>query len=154
MKKSLHEGQYVRIDENAESAIPELPAFLAPPTNAPAYHGFPLLAGSELEGFTFGTITDPNGPTPASWGDAFVVAPDGSRAGIVWQAKGNPTPVVCAPSTGRWGVYAFRFIEPVRSDRELIRNLHAVLPQLKAYYALALINYPQSTNGGAFPPEA
>lgn len=154
MKQPLHEGQRVRVDENAESASPELPAFLAPPMNAPAYHGFPLLEGSELEGFKFGAITEPNGMEPASWGDAFVVAPDGSRAGIVWQADGSPMPVVCAPSLGRWGVYAFRFKEPVRSEQDLIRNLHAVLPQLKAYYAVALTDHPESTNGGSLPPEA
>jgi len=154
MKQPLHERQQVRVDESAESAQPELPAFLAPPKNAPAYHGFPLLDGSELEGFKFGAITEPNGAEPASWGDAFVVAPDGSRAGIVWQAKGKPTPVVCAPSPGRWGVYAFRFTEPIRSEQDLVRNLHSVLPQLKAYYSAALINHPESTNGGSIPAEA
>ena len=154
MNDPLHQGQRVRVDDAAESALPDLPAFLAPPNNAPAYHGFPLLVGSKIEGFEFGTITEPNGEEPASWGDAFIVAPDGSRAGIVWQASGDPTPVLCAPSPGRWGVYAFRFTEPVRSEQDLIRNLHSVLPELKAYYSAALTNHPESTNGGSLHAEA
>jgi hypothetical protein len=140
------QGQSVRIDPLAKSADSSLPAFIAIPKGAPVYHGFPLLAHSEKEGFSFGVITEPNGETPASWGDAFVVAPDGSRAGIVWQAEGEPSPVVCAPSPGRWGVYAFRFRRPVHNEQDLIGNLHEVLPQLKAFYAAALVEHPESTN--------
>jgi hypothetical protein len=146
MKERKPQGQSIRVDPLAESANPSLPAFIAIPKGAPAYHGFPLLAHSEKEGFYFGVITEPNGETPASWGDAFVVAPDGSRAGIVWQAEGEPSPVVCPPSPGRWGVYAFRFRRPVRNEQDLIENLHEVLPQLKAFYAAALIDNPESTN--------
>lgn len=103
MSKPPRKGQRVRVDESAESALPDVPAFLAPPKNTTVYHGFPLLEGSEKEGFKFGAITEPNGAKPATWGDAFVVAPDGSRAGIVWQATGDPPPVVCEPGPGRWG---------------------------------------------------
>ena len=142
------QGQPVRVDPLAGSTNPNLPAFIAAPKGAPAYYGFPLLSNSEKEGFSFGVITEPNGNVPASWGDAFVVAPDGSRAGIVWQAQGEPEPVVCEPSPGRWGVYAFRFSHPVRSEQDLIENLHEVLPQLKAFYAAALREHPESTNGG------
>ena len=66
MNNPLHQGQQVRVDDAAKSAVPDLPAFLAPPKNAPVYHGFPLLDGSELEGFKFGAITEPNGEEPAS----------------------------------------------------------------------------------------
>jgi hypothetical protein len=146
MRERERQGQSVRVDPLAESANPSLPAFIAIPKGAPVYHGFPLLAHSEKEGFSFGVITEPSGETPASWGDAFVVAPDGSRAGIVWQAEGEPSPIVCSPSPGRWGVYAFRFHRPVRNEQDLIENLHAVLPQLKAFYAAALVEHPESTN--------
>jgi hypothetical protein len=87
----------------------------------------------------FGVITDPKG---ANWGDAYVIAPDGSRAGIVWITDEDPKPVVCEPEPGRWGVYAFRFERPMESDHDLIRNLHAVLPQLKAYFAAARARFP------------
>ena len=89
MNEHTPKGQPVRVDEAAESADPELPAFIARPPDAPVYHGFPLLENSEYEGFIFGTITDPNG---AEWGDAYVIAPNGSRAGIVWSiGRGEPT---------------------------------------------------------------
>jgi len=148
MREREFEGQSVRVDPSAESADPSLPPFISTPEGAPVYHGFPLLANSEKEGFSFGVITEPNGTTPATWGDAFVVAPDGSRAGVVWQAEGEPMLVLCKPSPGRWGVYAFRFQHPVLNERDLIQNLHEVLPQLKALYAAALVEYPESTNGG------
>ncbi len=138
MKSSWETGHTVRIDDAAESARPDLPAFLAAPEIAPAYHGFPLLANSEKDGFAFGVITEPVG---AHWGDAFVVAPDGSRAGIVWQTEGDPEPIVCAPSPGRWGVYAFRFTSP-SSEQDLIRQLHSVLPELKRYYLTVVSRHP------------
>ena len=117
-------------DPTAETADPNLPPSIAIPKGAPAYHGFPLLEGSEREGFAFGVITSPDADSESgeavSWGDAYVVAPDGSRAGIVWCASGDPDPVVLPPSEGRWGVYAFRFSHPVRNRNDLIRNLHEV----------------------------
>ncbi len=133
------EGVSARTDRAAQSTDPGLPAFIARPKDAPVYHGFPILQGSQRDGFVFGVVTDPNG---ASWGDAYVIAPDGWRAGIVWQIRGDPDPLVCAPDAGRWGVYAFRFDPPMDSDKDLIRNLHAVLPQLKAYYAAARASFP------------
>ena len=130
-------GYTAETDGTAESAIEGMPAFLAPPTGSPVYHGFPLLSGSEIDGWSFGVITSPCAAEPAVWGDAYVVAPDGSRAGIVWQASGEAQPVVCEPSEGRWGVYGFKFNHPVRNEQDLIRNLHECLPQLKAYYRAA-----------------
>jgi hypothetical protein len=137
-KKPLLEGQVARVDPGAVSAIPGLPAFIAPPANAPAYYGFPLLPDSEKDGFVFGVITSSRTDAPASWGDAYVVAPDGTRAGIVWVMKGPVTEVLCPPELGRWGVYQFLFEHPVSSDADLIRNLHAILPRLKELYAAAI----------------
>jgi hypothetical protein len=68
------------------------------------------------------------------------------RPSLPVQAEGEPSPVVCSPSPGRWGVYAFRFQRPVRNEQDLIENLHEVLPQLKAFYAAALVEHPESTN--------
>ena len=72
-----------------------------------------------------------------SWGDAYVVAPDGVWAGIAWVTEGPATEVVFPPAPGRWGVYQFRFEQPVESDADLVRNLHAILPRLKELYATA-----------------
>ena len=132
------EGRAVRQDPDAKSTSADLPAFIARPADAPVYHGFPLLPGSEKDGFVFGVITDSTGDEPASWGDAYVVAPDGSRAGIVWRMEGPEMHVVFPPEPGRWGVYEFCFKHPVRSDPDLIVNLHAILPRLKELYAKAL----------------
>ncbi len=48
---------------------------------------WPVLKGLDdvvVEGFTFGKITDFDAE-PCDMGDAFVIAPDGSRAGLVWE---------------------------------------------------------------------
>ena len=132
-KKRLLEGQVAREDPSAVSARPGLPAFLAPPAGAPAYYGFPQQ--SEKDGFVFGVITSPR--PGATWGDAYVVAPDGSRAGIVWVIEGAVTEVVLPPEPTRWGVYQFHFEPPVDSDADLVQRLHAILPRLKELYAAA-----------------
>jgi hypothetical protein len=119
-------------------------------SEAAAYHSFPLIDGSEKEGFKFGRITIPT--ESSTWGDAYVVAPDGSRAGIVWHVDGHASPqVVIPPEPGRWGVYSFGFAEPARSLEDLVTKLHGVLPEIKAYYAAALATCPASTNGGCGP---
>jgi len=144
--KPLPEGQAAREDPGAVSAIPGLPAFIARPAGAPAYYGFPLLLDSEKDGFVFGAITRSRTDAPASWGDAYVVAPDGTRAGIVWVMKGPVTEVVLPPEPARWGVYQFLFEHPVLSDADLIRNLHAILPRLKELYAEAISVLPGATS--------
>jgi hypothetical protein len=146
-KKRLLEGQLAREDPSAVAATPGLPAFIAPPAGAPAYYGFPLLPESEKDGFVFGVITKSRTAAPASWGDAYVVAPDGTRAGIVWVIKGPVTEVVLPPEPGRWGVYQFVFEHPVTSDADLIRNLHAILPRLKELYASAISMRPSAAGG-------
>ena len=146
-KNPLLEGQVLQEDPGAVSAIPGLPPFIARPATAPAYYGFPLLPDSEKDGFVFGVITKSGTDAPASWGDAYVVAPDGTRAGIVWVMKGPVTEVVFPPDPLRWGVYQFLFEHPVLSDADLIRNLHAILPRLKELYASAISMRPSAAGG-------
>lgn len=148
-KKPLLEGQVAREDPDAVSAIPGLPAFIARPQGAPAYHGFPLLPDSEKDGFVFGVITKLRTDAPASWGDAYVVAPDGTRAGIVWVVSGPVIEIVLPPEPGRWGVYQFLFEHPVLSDADLIKNLHAILPRLKELYAGAISMRPSANSDDA-----
>ena len=135
-------GQRARVDEAALSADPNLPAFIARPPNTPVYYGFPILKDSEKDGFVFGVITEPSG---AEWGDAFVIAPNGSRAGIVWQIGEGEPAIVCQPSDGRWGVYGFCFSGPIRSDSDLVSCLWTVLPTLKEYLRAAESACPEST---------
>ena len=139
------DGQIALIDSDAQSTDSDLPAFIAAPKGAPAYYGFPILEGSEKDGFSFGAITDPRGDTPKNWGDAYVVAHNGSRAGIVWQAGNGEPSVVSPPSQGRWGVYGFHFSAPIQSDRDLVQCLHSALPYLKASYEAAAAIHPEST---------
>jgi hypothetical protein len=152
-KKPMRDGQAAREDPSAVSARHGLPAFLAPPADVPAYYGFPLLPQSEKDGFVFGAITRPRTGAAATWGDAYVVAPDGWRAGIVWVTKGPVAEVVFPPEPRRWGVYQFQFEQPVESDAELIQNLHAILPRLKELHAAAksasASDDPSNTDGSA-----
>ena len=54
------------------------------PDGAPVYYGFPVLDDVEVGGFRLGMITDWEAEA-TDVGDAFVVVPDGSRAGLVWE---------------------------------------------------------------------
>jgi len=78
------QGRKMFTDPDATSADPELPAFLARPPGAPVYHGFPLVEGAEVDGFQLGMIS---GMGEDVVGDGYVVAPDGSRVGLIWEAE-------------------------------------------------------------------
>lgn len=122
------------LDDAAATADPALPAFLAPPGHAPAYHGFVVLGASEVDGWTLGMITE-----FGVEGDGFVVAPDGRRAGLVWTADGAEyfesggaefyTEVLGADER-RWGVYAVGVRRPLRGPEDARSYLAALLPWL------------------------
>jgi len=70
---------------------------------------------------------------PDVCGDAFVVAPDGSRAGLVWEVIEPPCfQEVMAPDANRWGVWAVGFPVPMTSRDNARRNLEAVIPELRS----------------------
>ena len=124
-------GLPITLDVNAESASPDLPAFLARPKGAPVYHGFLLLEDVSADGFTFGTITDFESEE-TNCGDAFVVAPDNTRAGLVWEIAAKPFfEEIVEPTDERWGVYEVGFSGPMRTREDARRNLRAILPKLK-----------------------
>jgi hypothetical protein len=130
--KPQYEGRPLALDPDARSARADLPAFLARPDDAPVYHGFPVLADVTVDGFSFGMITDFEGQ-PDTEGDAFVVAPDGSRAGLVWEVTEREYFDEVYPATAaRWGVWAVSFPYPMDSRANARRNLAAVLPRLRA----------------------
>ena len=85
----LPKGRPLAIDATAQSASPTEPAFVARPEGAPVYHGFVVLDDVTADGFTLGKITDFEAE-PCDEGDAFVIAPDGSRAGLVWEIHEPP----------------------------------------------------------------
>jgi len=117
-------------------ADPALPAFMARPAGAPVYHGFPLLEESRTDdGWCFGIISDPDCPEGRNGGDAFVVAPDNSRAGLVWRVGPAELEVISPPTTTRWGVFTVGITREVHSCQELAEQLQAWLPELRLRHA-------------------
>lgn len=136
MDEPRPQGKPLRLDPDAASADPALPAFLARPADAPVYHGFPLIDRSRTaDGWCFGMISDPDCPEGRDWGDAFVVAPYNSRAGLIWHVGPAELEVSLEPDAGRWAVYAVGIPRPVRSQAELVEQLAAWLPELRGRHA-------------------
>jgi hypothetical protein len=109
-------GHPVALDPDAISTDPDLPAFMSPPQGAPAYYGFPLMIGIESDGFKLGIITDFTLESDVLEGDLYIVAPDGSRAGIVWVIGPGKRYGEYEPATAaRWGVWQFEFSRPLRT---------------------------------------
>ena len=125
------DGRRLSVDAGAESAAPGLPAFLARSAGAPVYHGFTVLDDVSVEGFLFGTITEID-PAGDDAGDAFVVAPDGSRCGLVWEVRSEPAvEEIIGFEERSWGVWGVGFPHPIASPQDARRNLEAVLPLLR-----------------------
>jgi hypothetical protein len=91
------------------------------------------LADSDVDGFKLGMITD-FVAQPDTAGDAFVVAPDGSRAGLVWESEVEQPYLseVLPPEPDRWGVWAVGVSLPLRSEADAKPFLAALLPLLRA----------------------
>jgi len=105
------------------------------------YRGFPLVSETEDDGFIYGTITDHfdfecEEDDSCTSGYGFVQAPDGSRAGVIWEIEKEPSLSICIePEKDRWGVYNVSFVKPIKSMDDLIFNFRTVLPLIKeAYY--------------------
>lgn len=126
-------GLPLRIDADAESAEADKRAFLARPPGAPVYHGFPILDEVEVDGFRLGMITDWEAE-PSEWGDAFLVAPDDSRCGLIWEITTEPyvsaEARVPADET-RWGVWNVGFPYPMDSRENAQRNVAFALGELR-----------------------
>jgi len=127
-------GRRLTIDPNAPSAKPGEPAFVARPAGSPVYHGFVIVPETCTDGWCLGSITEFEDPDGCDSGDAFVVAPDGSRAGLVWEVGTEPLQEILPPDAERWGVYAIWFPHPTRTTEDFVSAFRAVLPQLQAKY--------------------
>ncbi|SRR5258707_9345182 len=99
-------GQPLAVDYAATSTSNIEPGFVARPPGAPVYHGFQILSGVAADGSTFGKITDFE-TAPCDYGDAFVIAPDDSRAGLVWEVADIQEVHPLEPE--RWGVWGVTF---------------------------------------------
>ena len=129
--RDVPQGRPLALDPTAESAFPDQPAFLARPKGAPVYHGLQVLDDVCVDGFTFGKMTDFEA-AEVDGGDAFVIAPDGSRAGLVWDySESSYFQQVMAPEPGRWGVWAVGFSHRMTNRENARKNLESILPELK-----------------------
>ena len=106
-----------------------------PETVGPIYHGFVIVPETCTDGWCLGAITDFEDPKGCSGGDAFVVAPDGSRADLLWDVGSEPMQEILPPDPDRWGVYAISFPHVTRTVDDLVAAFRAVLPQLQAKHA-------------------
>jgi len=135
--QSASRGLPLRLDPSAQSASDELPAFLAPPPDAPPYYGFPVFEDVTVDGWTLGLISD-SFSDRSDWGDAFVIAPDGRRAGLVWQTEGAPFFESYIGNEGqRFGVFGMGVENPPYSPEEGRAFLREVLPRVKAEWEAA-----------------
>ena len=128
-------GRRITNDPDASSSDHSLPGFLARPAGSPVYHGFVIVPETWIETSCLGSITEFEHPVGCTSGDAFVIAPDGARAGLVWEVGSDPLQEILAPDSERWGVYAIWFPRPTRTVEDLVNNFRFVLPQLKEQYA-------------------
>lgn len=62
-------------------------------------------------------------------------APDGQRAGLVWEIGSGPITEILPATPDRWGVYGIYFPNPGATPEALAANFRAVLPALQAKYA-------------------
>lgn len=124
-------GRPLAVDYKAESTNAELPGFLAKPSGAPVYHGFTILNDVVVDGFTLGMITDFES-AECNEGDGFVVAPDHSRAGLVWEVNDEKQFAKILPlEKDRWGVWGVSFPFKMTSRENARLNLLAILPRLR-----------------------
>src|SRR6266436_4649883 len=124
-------GLPLALDPKAKSTSATEPAFITRPDGAPVYYGFAILDDVSIDGFMFGKITDFESE-PSGYGDAFVVAPDDSRAGLVWEVSDTRQfTEVCPIEDTRWGVWAVSFQLPMTNRENARRNLESIMPMLK-----------------------
>jgi hypothetical protein len=130
-KPATPTGRPLAVDHTAASTSQHEPGFIARPSNAPVYHGFQILTDVAINGFIFGKITDFDAE-PCEYGDAFVVAPDDSRAGLVWKVSDKYLfEEICPLEPSRWGVWGVSFMRAMTSHDNVRKNLDSILPELK-----------------------
>ncbi len=129
-------GRLLILDPKAISEDPEDPAFISPPSGAPVYYGFQVLPETSIDGWVLGEITSFIG---CQIGDAFVVAPDGLRAGLVWEIGEGNFVQISEASQDRWGVYAVWLKRKMNNTDDIIANFKDIIPQLRIAHG----NYPR-----------
>jgi hypothetical protein len=101
------------------------------------YAGFSVVPETMTDGWVYGAITDyEHREKGCREGDGFVVAPDGSRAGLDWVVGSKPGLIrrVAPPDERSWGVYEAVFANPVFTTADLTREFRVVLPAIMRTY--------------------
>jgi hypothetical protein len=115
---------------DAKSAVEGVPGFIARPDGEPVYYGFPILDDVNVEGFKLGMITNFEADH-YSCGDAFVVAPDNSRCGLIWTESSSVFLEEVSPlAPDRWGVWRAGFRLPMTNRANAMENLRSIVPLL------------------------
>ena len=86
------------------------------------YYGFRVVPETETDGWVYGAISEYECEEPQPEGDGFVIAPDGSRAGIAWAVDSPDFYEILPPDPDRWGVYGMRFPQPVTHVDDLVKT--------------------------------
>lgn len=100
------------------------------------YGQFSLIPETNIDGWCYGAITEFEDPRGCTDGDGFVQAPDGSRAGLVFDYKKNSRIKVRVIDTQNygWGLYQVYFPKPIRTVSDLRDCIADVLPALQKRY--------------------
>lgn len=101
----------------------------------PVYHGYIVIPETCIDGWCLGAMSEFEVSEGIDAGDAFVVAPDGGRADLVWEVGTEPLVQILPPDEQRWGVYAVAFPHVIHDAAELAAAFRAILPQLQAAHA-------------------
>ena len=106
--------------------------------NKGIYSRSTLVMETEVEGFIYGEITDHfdfDEEEGCTFGDGFVQAPDGTRAGIIWELSDEPCLSICIePEKNRWGVYTVGFVRPIKTVDDIVYNFKTIFPLIKEAY--------------------
>src|SRR6476661_6730669 len=86
-----------------------------------------LYPSASVDGFELGMFVASD-----ERGDAWVKAPDGSIATLIWQT-GEPSyfEVTIEPNETRWGTFTVQLPLPMTNDEEAGRYLSGLLPELR-----------------------
>jgi hypothetical protein len=99
------------------------------------HHGFLVVPETCIDGWCLGLISELDAAKGSDCGDAFVVAPDGTQAALMWEVGVAAVQEILPPDAERWGVYAVSFPGVVRSVTDLVAGFRSVLPELQAIHA-------------------
>jgi hypothetical protein len=92
---------------------------------------FGIIEETRTEGWVFGTVNEYEDPKGCNNGEAFIIAPDGSRADIEWSVGDFKTQEISEPDSDSWGRYRVAFPKLVRTTADFVECCRAILPDLQ-----------------------